>query len=30
VKLKLLEDLRKAWAKSVFAEDLKTLAADYR
>ena len=29
-KLRLLEGLRKTWAKSVFAEDLKSLAADYR
>jgi hypothetical protein len=30
VKLKMLNTLRTAWAKSVFAEDLKGLAADYR
>ncbi len=30
VKLKMLGNLRQAWGKSVFAEDLKTLAADYR
>jgi len=30
VKLKMLNTLRTAWSKSVFAEDLKGLAADYR
>lgn len=30
VKLKMLNTLRTAWTKSVFAEDLKGLAADYR
>jgi hypothetical protein len=30
VKLKMLTTLRQAWGKSVFAEDLKALAADYR
>jgi hypothetical protein len=30
VKLKMLNTLRTAWAKSVFAEDLKALASDYR
>ncbi len=29
-KLKLLTTLRQTWGKSVFAEDLKTLASDYR
>lgn len=30
VKLKMLSTLRTAWSKSVFAEDLKSLVADYR
>jgi len=30
VKLKMIGTLRQAWGKSVFAEDLKALAADYR
>jgi len=29
-KLRLLQSLRQTWAKSIFAEDLKSLAADYR
>jgi hypothetical protein len=30
VKLKLLSNMQQAWAKSVFTEDLRALAADYR
>ena len=30
VKLKLLANMQQSWAKSVFAEDLKALAADYK